>query len=92
MSHSRRRFLALGVATASSLQIASVFPSVAQAAATLTLSPLTGRLSLVSGGAANVVVATSGQELLLVDGGAAADANALQKLLARHYPGQRMAP
>ena len=91
MSHSRRRFLALGIATASSLPIASVFPSVAQAAATLTLSPLTGRLSLVRGGAANIVVASSGQELLLVDGGAAADANAMQKLLARHYPGQRVA-
>ena len=90
MSHSRRQYLALGVATASSLPLASVFPSVAQAAAALTLSPLAGRLSLVSGGAANIVVASSGQDLVLVDGGAAADANALQKLLARHYPGQRV--
>jgi cyclase len=91
LSHSRRRFLALGVVTASSLQIASVFPSVARAAAALTLSPLAGRLYLVSGGAANLVVASSGQELLLVDGGAAADAKALQKLLSQAFPGQRVA-
>lgn len=90
MIHSRRRFLALGVATASSLPIASVFPSVARAAATLTLSPLVGRLSLVQGGAANVVIASDGKELLLVDGGAAADVGAMQRLLARHYPGQRV--
>jgi glyoxylase-like metal-dependent hydrolase (beta-lactamase superfamily II) len=38
-----------------------------------------------------VVVASDGQNLLLVDGGASADARALQKLLAQHYPGQKLA-
>jgi cyclase len=81
----------MGVATASSLATASVFPRVARGATALTLSPLTGRLSLVQGGAANIVVASSGQDLLLVDGGSAVEAKALQKLLAGHFPGQKLA-
>ena len=39
------------------------------------------------GGAANIVVARSADGLLLVDGGASADAKALQKLLEQSYPG-----
>jgi cyclase len=62
-------------------------PSLAGAAAArLTLEPLVGGLSLVRGGAANIVVARSPGGLLLVDGGAEVDARALQKLLERSYP------
>jgi glyoxylase-like metal-dependent hydrolase (beta-lactamase superfamily II) len=60
------------------------------ARARLSLSPLGGRLSLVTGGAANIVVASAGNGLLLVDGGAAADATQLSKLLADAYPGQKL--
>jgi len=63
-------------------------PLLAQAATTrLTLEPLSGDLSLVRGGAANMVVARSPDGLLLVDGGAVADAKALGKLLEAAYPG-----
>jgi glyoxylase-like metal-dependent hydrolase (beta-lactamase superfamily II) len=70
---------------------AGLFSPQASASSALSLVPLAGRLSLVQGGAANVVVASDGQNLLLVDGGASADARALQKLLAQHYPGQKLA-
>jgi len=56
----------------------------------LSLAPLTGRLSLITGGAANIVVASAGGELLLVDGGAAADAGQLSKLLAENFPKQKL--
>jgi glyoxylase-like metal-dependent hydrolase (beta-lactamase superfamily II) len=68
-----------------------MFPSVTWAARSrLTLSPLAGRLSLITGGAANIVVANAGNELLLVDGGESADAGQLSKLLAAHFPNQRL--
>ena len=86
----RRQFLGLGLAAAGSMAFASTCAARTAAAASLTLVPLTGRLSLVQGGAANIVVASAGNELLLVDGGAAADAKALQALLAKHYPGQKL--
>jgi glyoxylase-like metal-dependent hydrolase (beta-lactamase superfamily II) len=86
----RRQFLSLGLAAAGAVSISALSPQRAWAAARLSLVPLTGRLSLVQGGAANIVVASANNELLLVDGGAAVDANALQKLLAKHYPGQKL--
>jgi cyclase len=86
----RRQFLGLGLAAAGSMAFASTYATPVPAAASLTLVPLAGRLSLVQGGAANIVVASAGNELLLVDGGAAADAKALQALLAKHYPGQKL--
>jgi glyoxylase-like metal-dependent hydrolase (beta-lactamase superfamily II) len=91
VSHSRRQFLALGAAAAGGLPLAALLPNIALASTQLTLTPLSGRLSLIQGGAANIVVATTGSELLLVDGGAAADSKALQKLLAQHFPGQKLA-
>lgn len=72
------------------MAVASTYAARAAAATPLTLVPLAGRLSLVQGGAANIVVASAGNELLLVDGGAAADARVLQALLAKHYPGQKL--
>jgi cyclase len=60
------------------------------ASSRLVVSPLVGRLSLITGGAANIVVASAGRELLLVDGGAAADAGELSKLLAAQFPGQKL--
>ncbi len=56
----------------------------------LSLSPLAGRLSLISGGAANIVVASAGDELLLVDGGGATDAGQLSRLLAEHFPKHKL--
>jgi glyoxylase-like metal-dependent hydrolase (beta-lactamase superfamily II) len=80
----------VGLAAAAA-PLAGLFPRPGVAAAArLSLSPLGGRLALISGGAANIVVASAGGELLLVDGGAAADSKALAKLLAAHYPGQRL--
>ena len=72
------------------MPVAGLFSPRAGASTGLSLVPLAGRLSLVQGGAANMVVASNGQELLLVDGGASADAKALSKLLAKHYPGQKL--
>jgi cyclase len=86
----RRQFLGLSLASASSCVLSSAIPTRAVAATQLMLAPLTGRLSLVQGGAANILVATANNSLLLVDGGAAVDAKALQKLLAKHYPGQML--
>jgi cyclase len=86
----RRQFLSWGLATSGALCASTWFSARAWAAARLTLTPLVGRLALIQGGAANIVVASDGSELVLVDGGAAADAGALRKLLAKHYPGQKL--
>jgi glyoxylase-like metal-dependent hydrolase (beta-lactamase superfamily II) len=91
MKRDRRQFLGAGLALAGVLPAAGLFSRGASASSSLSLVPLAGRLSLVQGGAANMVVASDGQNLLLVDGGAAADAGAVQKLLAQHYPGQKLA-
>lgn len=86
----RRDFLGWGVA-AMAAPVAGLVPVRAIAARSkLTISPLAGRLSLITGGAANIVVASADNELLLVDGGAVADAVQLSKLLASHFPGQRL--
>lgn len=77
------------MAAAGAFALSSLAPR-AEAATRLKLVPLAGRLSLVEGGAANILVASSGQELVLVDGGAAADAKALQQLLDQHYRGQKL--
>ncbi|MEO8309013.1 MAG: MBL fold metallo-hydrolase [Pseudomonadota bacterium] len=90
MNQDRRQFLGVGLALAGAMPVAGLFSPRASASVGLSLVPLSGRLSLVQGGAANMVVASTGQELLLVDGGAAADAKALQKLLSSHYPGQKL--
>jgi glyoxylase-like metal-dependent hydrolase (beta-lactamase superfamily II) len=84
---SRREVLKSGVAAASLLS-AFGLPGVAVAAraAALRLEPLTDRLSLVTGGACNVVVLRGEQGLLLVDGGAGADAHALLRLLEERFP------
>jgi cyclase len=85
----RRQFLGMSLAAAGAAVLSPLAASkTSTAASRLTISPLAGRLSLVQGGAANIVVASSGKELVLVDGGAAADAKALQKLLEQQYPGQ----
>lgn len=90
MDKRRRKILGLGVA-AMAAPVLGLAPGRAWAARSkLVLSPLAGRLSLVTGGAANIVVASAGNELLLVDGGAAADAGQLSKLLAGHFPGHEL--
>lgn len=90
MDNRRRNVLGWGLAAAASPAL-NLVPGVAWAARSrLSIAPLAGRLSLITGGAANIVVASAGNELLLVDGGAAADAAQLSKLLASHYPGQKL--
>ena len=89
MDKRRRRVLGWGLAAVASPAL--LVPGVAWSARSrLTLTPLAGRLSLITGGAANIVVASAGNELLLVDGGAAADAAQLSKLLAAHFPKHRL--
>ena len=86
----RREALKRGLAVASLLSASlSGAPRVAFARAaaraaptTLRLQPLTDRLSVVSGGACNILVLRSEEGLLLVDGGAAGDVRALLGLLA----------
>jgi len=56
----------------------------------LRLVSLADDLSRVDGAGAPVVVAVSGRELLLVDGGLAAHSGDLLRLLAQHYPGARV--
>src|SRR5690606_31953861 len=51
---------------------------------------LTPRISLIEGAASNIVVASAGGELVLVDGGAAADAKALAAFLQQSFPGQKL--
>lgn len=82
----RRYFIGAGLALAG----AGVLPGARAASGTLSLRPLTARISLIEGAAANIVVASAGGELLLVDGGASADATAVARLLEQHYPGQKL--
>ena len=86
LQRSRRQFLAAGLAAAG----AGALPLRGLAATGLSLNPLTDRLWLVEGGAANIVVASAGNELVLVDGGAEADSRALKKLLEQKFPGQKL--
>ena len=90
MDKRRRKILGWGVAALAAPALSLVPGPVWAARSRLALSPLKGRLSLITGGAANIVVASAGNELLLVDGGADADASQLSKLLADHFPGQKL--
>jgi glyoxylase-like metal-dependent hydrolase (beta-lactamase superfamily II) len=90
LDKSRRSILGWGVA-AMVAPLSGLAPARAWAARSkLVLSPLAGRLSLITGGAANIVVASAGNELLLVDGGAVADAGQLSQLLTEHFPKQKL--
>lgn len=80
----RREFLGAGLALAGG----ALLPARAGAATAFTRVPLAGSVSLIRGAAANIVVAASDDGLLLVDGGAAADAKALEAFLAAEFPGK----
>jgi glyoxylase-like metal-dependent hydrolase (beta-lactamase superfamily II) len=82
----RRDFLGAGLALAA----AAVLPRAAQASIDLRLRSLTPRISLIEGAATNIVVASAGGELVLVDGGAAADAKGLAGFLQANFPGQKL--
>ena len=86
---SRRAVLGWGLSAAAA-PATGLWPTRAWASTGLSIVPLTGRLSLISGAAANIVVAHAGDELLLVDGGSSADSKDLQKLLATSFPGTRL--
>src|SRR5690606_636130 len=82
----RRDFLGMGLALAG----AATLPRLATASTSLRLRSLTPRISLIEGAASNIVVASAGGELVLVDGGAAADAKALAAFLQQSFPGQKL--
>jgi cyclase len=84
----RRHFLTNSFASAAAVCTPGAWPVVSYAGATLSLVPISGRLWQVRGGAANIVLASSGSELLLVDGGAPTDAPPLRRLLEKQFPGQ----
>lgn len=67
-----------------------MLPRAAQASIDLRLRSLTPRISLIEGAATNIVVASAGGELVLVDGGAAADAKGLAGFLQANFPGQKL--
>ncbi len=85
----RRGFLQ-SAAMAAAMPLFAMGPGKAQAAAKLALQPLADRLWRVTGLAGNVVLAGSDDGLLLVDGGAAAQSQALAKLLAKQFPGKSL--
>lgn len=82
----RRDVLQAGLAFAG----ACALPRLAAASTGLTVRSLTPRIALVEGAAANILVASAGNELVLVDGGSAADSRELAKLLQERYPGQKL--
>jgi glyoxylase-like metal-dependent hydrolase (beta-lactamase superfamily II) len=85
---SRREFLELIVCTAGAT---AAWPSLAAAQtshAPLTTTALTDHLHLISGAGGNVLLVSSGDGLVLVNGGAAERSNELMKLVASHAPGK----
>lgn len=92
MNH-RRNFLKTGLGGLAGLSAAPLLGSLAgcaqnpagsgekQAAIALSTQKLTDRVSVIAGAPGNVVLLSSGDGLLLVDSGAAAATNALQKSL-----------
>lgn len=78
------------VAGALALGVGALAPGVARAAVPDSLLSLGEGLWLVRGFGAPVVVARAGEDLLLVDGGAAASAKALTRQLASAFPGARV--
>jgi cyclase len=68
-----------------------LLPRQALASTRFDLQALADGLWRVTGAATNIVVAEGPDSLLLVDGGSAEDTRALQKLLAQHFPGKRVA-
>jgi glyoxylase-like metal-dependent hydrolase (beta-lactamase superfamily II) len=80
----------LGATTAGFLAAASARLVLGQSSGgALTVTDLGSDLALISGAGANVVVLAAGQGVLLVDGGAAQHAAALQHVLAERWPGRR---
>jgi glyoxylase-like metal-dependent hydrolase (beta-lactamase superfamily II) len=86
----RRDFLA---ATAGGIAAAALpWPALAEAPErALTVRPLGGNLALIEGAGANVVVATTPTEVLLVDGGLPERAADLLGLIAERWPDRRLA-
>jgi glyoxylase-like metal-dependent hydrolase (beta-lactamase superfamily II) len=87
----RRGFLAGVFATAGLVPAAALLPRQALASTRPDLEPLANGLWRVTGTATNIVVAEGPDSLLLVDGGGAEDARALERLLAQRFPGKRVA-
>lgn len=86
MSPSRRRFLHLVLAGAATAPWASR----AFAQAPLTATPLNDHLHLISGAGGNVLLVSSSDSLVLVNGGSPERSNELLKTVAAHAQGRRL--
>ena len=88
----RRRFLRTALAGAGLLSLAHIAPRQALTAPKrpLRVTPLTPAIALIDGAGGNVLLAATGAELLLVDGGLAARSRELLRLLAAEHPGARI--
>jgi cyclase len=84
----RRGFLSGVLATAGLVPAGLLLPRQALAATRLDLEPLAEGLWRITGAAANLVVAEGPESLLLVDGGSAQEAKALEKMLSQRFPGK----
>lgn len=82
----RRRLLAAAVGAA----MLPLAPSARASHTALTHLPLGDGLAVIDGAGGPVVVADSGSELLLVDGGLAASTGELLRLLVQQYRGRRV--
>jgi glyoxylase-like metal-dependent hydrolase (beta-lactamase superfamily II) len=89
LAETRRQFLNLGLGAAAAYCLTPEGVSAATRPS-LAMQPLRGRLSLVQGGAGNILLAQAESSLLLVDGGAGATAKPLQSLLKKHAPGAKL--
>lgn len=90
----RRKFLAMAVAVVVASVGAAAWPGRGAAETPvepLTVSPLAEALFLIEGAGANVVVAVSPEELVLVDGGAAERTADLLALVEERWPGRKIA-
>jgi cyclase len=90
MSPNRRRFLQLMLSGAAAASWAPLTSAQARHAP-LTTTPLNDHLHLISGGGGNVLLVSSGDGLVLVNGGAAERSAELLKLVAAQSKGKRLA-
>jgi glyoxylase-like metal-dependent hydrolase (beta-lactamase superfamily II) len=91
MATSRRQFLGLMLSGAAAGPLpARVWAQVRQSPLTSS-TPLSDHLHLVSGGSGNALLVTSGEGLVMVNGGSSEHSNALLKIVASQVPGKRIA-
>jgi len=89
MSPSRRQFLQLALSGAAVASVAARVSAQGGHAA-ITTTPLAGHLHLISGAGGNVLLVSSGEGLVLVNGGAADRSNEMLKVVAAQARGKRL--